>query len=109
MSHSHSNKRKLILSSAAVDMGCGCRKSAKLFSFLQAKPKFTISTSSSPSSTASSSSLYRHGFSGERSNYSLRYLLDAETAFKAPAMPVKGFGRIDDEGIAPYVPTDRKW
>ncbi|KAK4783377.1 hypothetical protein SAY86_007751 [Trapa natans] len=68
-------------------MGCGCRKSAKIFSFLQAKPKFTISTSSSPSSTASSSSLYRHGFSGERSNYSLRYLLDAETAFKAPAMP----------------------
>ncbi|KAK4755228.1 hypothetical protein SAY87_008985 [Trapa incisa] len=103
MSERHSNKRKLLLSSGAIDMGCGCRKFAKLFSFLQTKPKFTTSpSSSSPSASvsASSSSVYRHGFSGEKSNYSLRYLLDAERAFKSPVKPVKGFGRIDDEGIA---------
>ncbi|OWM82566.1 hypothetical protein CDL15_Pgr002141 [Punica granatum] len=101
MSHSHSNKRKLPLSSVAVDVGCSCRKSTKLFSFLHPKPK-VVSSSSASSAASSSSQLYRHTFSSDDSSsyYSLRHLLDTESALKAPHKPVKGFGRIDGEGIA---------
>ncbi|KAK4799536.1 hypothetical protein SAY86_024901 [Trapa natans] len=87
----HSNKRKLSLSSGTVDVGCSCRKSIKLFRFLSPKPKVASASS------AASSSVYRPS---DDSNYSLRCLLNAESAVKAPPKPVKGFGRIDDEGIA---------
>ncbi|KAI3407226.1 Transcription repressor (Ovate family protein), partial [Psidium guajava] len=111
------SRRRLLLNTVAVDVGCSCRK-PKLFlhSLLKpsSKPKPSSSSFSSSSSGSSSTNHHKRFFSHSHSSstttgspsaaaaadHSLQYLLDAEADVAKSAKAVRGFGRIDEEGVA---------
>ncbi|KAI6696493.1 hypothetical protein NL676_016612 [Syzygium grande] len=119
MSNGSNSRRRLLLNTVAVDVGCSCRK-PKLFLHSLLKPSSkskpsSTSTSSSSSSSSNASNHHRrflsrsHSFSAATddstanaaaaaADHSLQYLLDAEADVARSAKAVRGFGRIDDEG-----------
>ncbi|KAL3755579.1 hypothetical protein ACJRO7_002604 [Eucalyptus globulus] len=111
-----SSRRRVLLNTVAVDVGCSCRK-PRLFLHSLLKPGSKSKPSSSSSTSSSSANHHRRFLSRSHSHssftaaisppaaaaaadHSLQYLLDAEADVARSAKAVRGFGRIDDEGVA---------
>lgn len=118
MPNGSNSRRRLLLNTVAVDVGCSCRK-PKLFlhSLLKPSSKSKPSSTSTSSSSSNASNHHRrflsHTYSSSAAtddstanaaaaaaDHSLQYLLDAEADVARSAKAVRGFGRIDDEGVA---------
>ncbi|KAF8044238.1 hypothetical protein BT93_A2275 [Corymbia citriodora subsp. variegata] len=112
-----SSRRRLLLNTVAVDVGCSCRKPRHFLRSLlkpSSKPKPSSSSSTyssnhhkrflshshSSSTTADDDSPYASAAAAAAADHSLQYLLDAEADVARSAKAVRGFGRIDDEGVA---------
>ncbi|KAA8518480.1 hypothetical protein F0562_015954 [Nyssa sinensis] len=95
-----SNRRKLLLNTVTVDLGCSCRR-PRLSKLFHLKPKHKLSTYRKPSLFHSSSSSWdkvagRSAYEDAATAFSPS---DTESSIKS-LRAVQGFGRIDGESMA---------